>query len=48
MDHFKKANKMSKQELKVFSMFTGIGGFEQGLKLSNINQKLIGYSEIDP
>ena len=48
MDHFKKANKMSKQELKVFSMFTGIGGFEQGLKLSNINHKLIGYSEIDP
>ena len=28
-------------------MFTGIGGFEEGLKNSNIEHELIGYSEID-
>ena len=37
---------MSKK-LKVFSMFTGIGGFELGLEKSNIEHELIGYSEID-
>ena len=36
------------KKLKVFSMFTGIGGFELGLKNSNIEHELIGYSEIDP
>jgi len=35
------------KKLKVFSMFTGIGGFELGLKNSNIEHELIGYSEID-
>lgn len=35
------------KKLKVFSMFTGIGGFELGLKKSNIEHELIGYSEID-
>jgi len=35
-------------KLKVFSLFTGIGGFELGLKNSNIDYELIGYSEIDP
>lgn len=35
------------EKLKVFSMFTGIGGFEFGLKNSNIEHELIGYSEID-
>jgi len=35
------------EKLKVFSMFTGIGGFEEGLKNSNIEHELIGYSEID-
>lgn len=35
------------EKLKVFSMFTGIGGFEVGLKNSNIEHELIGYSEID-
>ena len=35
-------------KLKVFSMFTGIGGFELGIKNSNIEHELIGYSEIDP
>ena len=29
-------------------MFTGIGGFELGIKNSNIEHELIGYSEIDP
>lgn len=28
-------------------MFTGIGGFEYGLLKSNINHRLVGYSEID-
>ena len=36
------------KKLKVFSMFTGIGGFELGIKNSNIEHELIGYSEIDP
>ena len=35
------------KKLKVFSMFTGIGGFELGLEKSNIEHELIGYSEID-
>ena len=34
------------KKLKVFSMFTGIGGFELGLEKSNIEHELIGYSEI--
>ena len=32
---------------KVFSMFSGIGGFELGLLMSEKNVKLVGYSEID-
>ena len=35
------------KKLKIFSMFTGIGGFELGLEKSNIEYELIGYSEID-
>jgi DNA (cytosine-5)-methyltransferase 1 len=34
-------------KLKVFSMFSGIGGFEVGLQNSNLEHELIGYSEID-
>ena len=33
--------------IKVFSMFSGIGGFEVGLQNSNLEHELIGYSEID-
>lgn len=33
--------------IRVFSMFTGIGGFEVGLNQSNIKHQLVGYSEID-
>ena len=33
--------------VKVFSMFSGIGGFELGLVKSNLPYQLIGYSEID-
>ena len=32
---------------KVFSMFSGIGGFELGLLMSEKKVKLVGYSEID-
>ena len=33
--------------MKVFSMFSGIGGFELGLEQSNLEHQLIGFSEID-
>ena len=33
--------------IRVFSMFSGIGGFEEGLKNSKLKHELIGYSEID-
>ena len=33
--------------MKVFSMFSGIGGFEFGLQQSSFKHSLIGYSEID-
>ena len=33
--------------VKVFSMFSGIGGFELGLEQSNLPHELVGYSEID-
>ena len=33
--------------MKVFSMFSGIGGFELGIKNTIPNAKFIGYSEID-
>ena len=33
--------------VKVFSMFSGIGGFELGIKQSNLYHEFIGYSEID-
>jgi len=32
---------------KVFSMFTGIGGFEMGLLMSKKEVQFVGYSEID-
>ena len=32
---------------KVFSMFTGIGGFEMGLLMSEKEVQFVGYSEID-
>ena len=34
--------------MRAFSMFTGIGGFEEGLKKININHEIVGFSEIDP
>ena len=34
-------------KLKVFSMFTGIGGFEEGFKKAGIDIELVGYSEIE-
>ena len=33
--------------MKVFSMFSGIGGFELGLREAGIEHEVIGYSEID-
>ena len=33
--------------VRVFSMFTGIGGFELGIEQSDINTELVGYAEID-
>ena len=33
--------------MKVFSMFSGIGGFELGIKNTIPNAEFIGYSEID-
>jgi len=33
--------------VRVFSMFSGIGGFEVGIANSNIKHELVGYSEID-
>jgi len=33
--------------IRVFSMFTGIGGFELGIEQSDINTELVGYAEID-
>lgn len=35
------------QSIKYFSAFTGIGGFELGIKKANLRAKCIGYSEID-
>ena len=32
---------------KVFSMFSGIGGFELGLLMSERKVRLVGYSEVD-
>ena len=33
--------------LRVFSMFTGIGGFEVGLTNSNLAYEMVGFSEVD-
>jgi len=33
--------------MKVFSMFSGIGGFELGLLMSEKNVQFVGYSEVD-
>jgi len=33
--------------VRVFSMFSGIGGFELGIEQSDINTELVGYAEID-
>ena len=32
---------------KVFSMFSGIGGFEMGLLMSEKEVQFVGYSEVD-
>ena len=39
-----------KNKIRVFSTFTGIGGFEIGIQnasVGRINTELVGYSEID-
>ena len=33
--------------IRVFSMFTGIGGFEVGLTNSNLAYEMVGFSEVD-
>jgi DNA (cytosine-5)-methyltransferase 1 len=33
--------------MKYFSMFSGIGGFELGIKKSNVDMECVGFSEID-
>ncbi|UTY39296.1 DNA (cytosine-5-)-methyltransferase [Allocoprobacillus halotolerans] len=33
--------------IKIASLFSGIGGFEEGIKLSNIPHKVVFASEID-
>ena len=33
--------------MKYFSMFSGIGGFELGIKQSGVDMECVGYSEID-
>lgn len=38
---------MSKKSLKVVSLFSGIGGFEEGLKQANISYEIVFASEID-
>ena len=38
---------MSKDNIKVVSLFSGIGGFEVGLKKSKIKGKVVFASEID-
>ena len=38
---------MNKKVLKVVSLFSGIGGFEEGLKKSNIDFEVVFASEID-
>ena len=35
------------KELKILSLFSGIGAFEKALYNINIDYKLIGFSEID-
>lgn len=35
------------EKLKVFSVFSGIGGFELGLLNSDYEFEIVGYSEID-
>lgn len=35
------------KEIKYLSLFTGIGGFEEGIEQSIPEAKSIGYSEID-
>lgn len=34
-------------DLKIFSMFSGIGGFELGIEKSNVNATFVGHCEID-
>lgn len=38
---------MKKQEMRVASLFSGVGGFEIGLKMSELEHKVIFTSEID-
>ncbi len=33
--------------MKVFSLFSGIGGFELGIQMASKEVEVIGYSEID-
>ena len=38
---------MSKKKIKAVSLFSGIGGFEEGLKMANIESEIVFASEID-
>ena len=42
-----KSNKVVEDKLRVFSVFSGIGGFELGLLNSDYEFEIVGYSEID-
>ena len=33
--------------MKVFSMFSGVGGFELGLQRAGVDHELVGYCEWD-
>jgi len=35
-------------QLKIISLFTGIGGFELGFEQSGVQHQVVGYSEINP
>ena len=43
----KEKYKMNKNKIRVFEMFSGIGGASFGLKKAKVNHKVIGFSDID-
>jgi DNA (cytosine-5)-methyltransferase 1 len=40
--------KRRRKKYKILSLFSGIGGFELGLKMAKIPHEVVGYSEINP